>query len=235
MTGFAFNAAFRRELRKNAHHYGEVAFLESVLRPGMTVIEGGANRGVTAIAIAKAIGGKGHVYAFEPIPEYYGLLLKNVSRNHIGNISIYNMALSNRNACIRFYKHGEGSGVTRTDDAETIQVQSIALRTFLDEHDIARLDFINCDCEGSELLMFRKARTLLKEQTPLIFCELHRDYMKTLKQSVQDLVKFLESLGYTVKPIQVEDLKADSDFDHCSHIYASVNEAKPVARARKRR
>jgi len=70
MNEFTFNKAFRRELRESAHHYGEVAFLESVLQTGMVVIEGGANRGVTAVAIAKSVGANGHVHAFEPVSEY---------------------------------------------------------------------------------------------------------------------------------------------------------------------
>ena len=230
MTKFTFNAAFRRELQESAHHYGEVTFLESILRPGMTVIEGGANRGVTAIAIAKAVGKKGCVHAFEPVPEYFKALQQNVSRNKIQNMSIHNLALSDKNGSIRFYKHGEGSGVTRAEEAETIRIRATTLPYFLGRHNISRLDFINCDCEGSELLVFRKARSLLKEQTPSIFCEVHRDYLKALNQSVQDIVEFLQDLGYTVKPIQVEDLNSDSDFEHCSHVYASMNQSKPIAR-----
>jgi FkbM family methyltransferase len=225
MTTLTFNAAFRRELQKNAHHYGEVTFLESVLRPGMTVIEGGANRGVTAIAIAKAIGKKGCVHAFEPVPEYFKSLQQNVSSNKLRNMSIHNLALSDKNGSIQFYKHGEGSGITHAEEAETIQVQATTLPNFLDNHNIPKLDFINCDCEGSELLVFRKARSLLKVQAPSIFCEVHRDYLKALNQSVQDIVEFLQDLGYTVKPIQVENLNSDSDFEYCSHVYASINQS----------
>lgn len=228
MTEFTFNAAFRRKLRENAHHYGEVAFLESVLRPGMTVIEGGANRGVTAIAIAKAVGKKGCVHAFEPVPEYFKALQENVSRNRTRNMNIHNLGLSNRNGSIRFYKHGEGSGVTRAKEAETIRVQATTLTDFVAAHNITRLNFINCDCEGSELLVFRQARGLLKRQAPEIFCEVHRDYLKALNQSVEDLVKFLRDLGYAVKPIQTEDLNSDSNFDRCSHIYAAMNQSESM-------
>ena len=81
MNEFTFNKAFRRELRESPHHYGEVAFLESVLQPGMTVIEGGANRGVTAVAIAKCVGANGDVHAFEPVSEYFEMLQANIKRN----------------------------------------------------------------------------------------------------------------------------------------------------------
>jgi len=235
MTEFTFNTAFRRELRENPLPYGEVIFLESVLRPGMTVIEVGANRGVTAIAIAKAVGEKGYVDAFEPVPEYYECLQENVSRNRIENISIYNQALSNENGSVLFYKHGEGSGLTRVEEAETIRVQATTLIQFVGARHIAKIDFINLDCEGCELLVLREAQTLLKKQAPAIFCEIHRDYLKSLNQSVKELVRFLRSLGYTVKPIQVEDLNRNTDFDKCSHIYASINGRRAKACETKRK
>jgi FkbM family methyltransferase len=222
MSEFVFDAAFRRELQGDKHHYGEVTFLESVLRPGMTVIEGGANRGVTAVAIAGAVGSTGHVYAFEPVPEYFSSLRKNISGNGVGNISAYNLALSDRTGRIRFYKHGEGSGVTPANDAEETQVDATTIPAFLAAHGSPHLDFINLDCEGSELLVFRSARAVLKEQAPSIFCEVHRDYLKALDQSVEDVAGFLTGLGYRVEPIQVEDLDTPSDFSRCSHLYASM-------------
>ena len=221
MIDFTFNTAFRKDLKDHAHHYGEVLFLESHIQPGMTVIEGGANRGVTAIAIAKAVGKRGYVHAFEAVPEYYESLKQNMARNQIGNINIYNLALSNKNGSLRFHKHGEGSGITITDDSEEIKVRATTLPHFLNEHNITKIDFINLDCEGSELLIFQKAKTMLKKQMPPIFCEIHRTYLKALNQSVPDIVEFLENLGYTVEPVQVEDLNQDSDFEQCSHIYAS--------------
>ena len=223
MTEFVFNAAFRCQLQEDTHHYGEVTFLESVLRPGMTVIDGGANCGVTTIAIARAVGNKGHVYAFEPVPEYFVSLHRNISRNSIGNTSVYNLGLSNKTGPIPFYKHGEGSGCTPADNSEEIQVNVITIPEFLTVHSIPKLNFINLDCEGSELLVFRSAQAVLLEQAPLIFCEVHRDYLKVLNQSVEDLAKFLTDLGYGVKPIQVEDLTTPSDFGRCSHIYASMD------------
>ena len=126
MNEFVFNKAFRHELRENAHHYGEVTFLESVLRPGMVVVEGGANCGVTAVAIAKAVGKTGHVHAFEPVPEYFEVFETNIARNDIANISTYNLALSDRTGSLSFYKHGEGSGVTPVNDAEKIRVRAKA-------------------------------------------------------------------------------------------------------------
>jgi len=187
----------------------------------MAVIEVGANRGVTAVAIARAIGKHGHVYAFEPVPEYFEMLQGNIERNKIANITAFNLAISDRAGPLQFYKHGEGSGMTPAQDAENIKVEAITIPGFLSDHQLQTVDFINLDCEGSELLIFRNAAGWLKEKTPPIFCEVHRQYMETLGHSVNDAVNFLSELGYDVRPIQVEDLSAPSDFERCSHIYAT--------------
>ncbi len=60
---------FQRELQNQAHPAGEIRFLKSIAKPGMRVIDTGANRGVTTVAIARQVGSGGHVYAFEPVPE----------------------------------------------------------------------------------------------------------------------------------------------------------------------
>jgi len=60
MERFVCNSrAFWDELGNNAHHAGEVGFLRSITRPGMRVMDIGANRGVTAVALAKQVARQG--------------------------------------------------------------------------------------------------------------------------------------------------------------------------------
>ena len=44
----------------------EIKFVRRLLRPGMQVIDIGANYGVYALSMARAVGTSGHVWAFEP-------------------------------------------------------------------------------------------------------------------------------------------------------------------------
>jgi len=211
---------FREQLEGSPHAAGEVEFLRSVLRPGMHVIEAGANRGVTAVAIAKKIGAEGHLYAFEPVPEFYGELKENLLRNDAGNVSAHQLALSNQRGRIRFYKHGGGSGITPAQDAEALYVEAMTVTEFLAEQGEDRIDFLNLDCEGSELLVLRGAKSILEEHGPQVFCEVHRSYLGELNQSADDVVDLLRELGYEVRPLRVEDLNAESGPEEYSHIYA---------------
>ena len=45
-----------------------------------------------------------------------------------------------------------------------------------------------------------------------------------LTSVIAEEISTFKSLGYKVKPIQIEDLNSDTDFDKCSHIYTSMSE-----------
>ncbi len=221
MSGFTYDSEeFRRELKNSPHHAGEVEFLRSICRPGMHVIEAGANRGVTAVALAKVIGKEGHLHAFEPVPEYCAVLKQNLSANGVVNTSVYQLALSDRQGRIRLHKHGAGSGITPSPNAEELWVQATTVTDFLRDEKIGRIDLLHLDCEGSEMLVLKGAKALLEEHAPEIFCEIHHPYLKELGQSAHDVITFLTGIGYDVQPLQVENLDAETSFENCSHICA---------------
>src|SRR5438105_3307554 len=71
--------------------YGEYAetqidIFRQQLRPGMTVVEVGANVGAHTIAIAQAVGPQGRVLAFEPRRAMFHLLCANLALNAIDNV-----------------------------------------------------------------------------------------------------------------------------------------------------
>jgi len=220
---------FTDELQNNRHAAGEVEFLRSIARLGMHVVEVGANRGVTAIALAKKIGKAGRLYAFEPVAEYYTQLKENLSANGVDNVSAYNLALSDRRGRIRLYKRGEGTGITSSDDAEQLWVGAATIADFLAEQKTERIDLLNLDCEGSELLVLQGAKPILGQQAPQIFCEIHHPFLEQLGQSADDIVRFLQELAYDVRPLKVEELNAETSFESCSHIYARKQPEKGVS------
>ncbi len=209
------------EPESSPHHAGEVKFLQSIAETGMFVIEGGSHHGATALAIAEAVGPAGRVYAFEPVPQYYAQLKENLSLC-AENAQAYMLALGGRSGRICFYKHGEGSGITPVDGAKMIFVRATGIPEFVTRQEMPRLDLLHLDCEGSEMFVLDGARDILIEQKPRIFCEIHHEYLEELNQSVNDVVNFLERIGYDVEPVQVEDTETRTNFQDCSHIYAHI-------------
>ncbi len=220
MDRFIYDSpVFQRELQNQAHPAGEIRFLKSIAKPGMRVIDIGANKGLTTVAVAREVGSRGHVYAFEPVPEYCAALKANLARNAADNVSVHQLALSNRTGQIRFYKHGEGSGITPTDDAELLWVEATTVGDFLNEQETSRIDILNLDCEGSELLVLEGAEAVLQVQSPQVFCEIHHEYLKELGQSVTDVASFLSQLDYVVQALDVERPEKEVSLEECSHIW----------------
>ena len=220
MDPFVFNDDFKRDLSADSHAFGEVSFLESVARPGMTALDIGAHRGVTTLAIAKKVGPDGMVYAFEAVPEYYRALRANLARNKIWNTQTCRCALGDRIGRATYYKNGGSSGIVAQNGAEKIRVDVTTLDAFAEKEGLAGVDLISMDCEGSELLVLKGAERTIRKRPLALFCEVHREPLQALGQSLEQLVAWLEERHFNVKPIQVHDLDRTAGYDACTHIFA---------------
>jgi len=233
MELFLYNsAAFNDFMQHNSHEAGEVKFLESIVKEGMNVIDIGANIGITTVAVAKRIGG-GKLYSFEPVPEYFGILQKNLSANELENTEAFQLAVTDRLETIDFYQQGGFSGIIPAQGAKKFRANTTTIDRFLSDEKIDRIDLINMDCEGSELLVLREAKETLRKNKMKIFCEIHHDFLKQLGQSIGDLVKYLQSLEFEVQSVSLNDVKVGNNFEKCDYIYAyNLNEGKNYTRLR---
>jgi len=212
--------AFQDFLKANPHEGAEVEFLESIAKEGMTVIDVGANIGITTVTVAKKIGGKGKVYAFEPLRGYFDVLKKNLSANGLKNVKAFELALVGRVGRIDFYENELSSSIVSRGSTNKTMVDATTLDNFVKEQKVERIDLINMDCEGSELLVLKGAERTLRKNKVKIFCEIHPDALEELGQSVGDIVEYLQRLGLEVHSVSLDDLKIGSDFENCEYIYA---------------
>ena len=212
--------AFRNFLKENDHEGAEVEFLESTIEEGMNVIDIGANIGITTVTIAKIIGKGGRVFSFEPAPEYFDTLKNNMSANGLENVEVYEQAVTDQVGEVDFYQRGLSSGIVLEEGVKRFEVSTTAIDRFLSEKKIERIDLINMDCEGSELLVFKGAKETLQKNKVKIFCEIHHDFLKQLGQSVGDIVEYLQKLAFKVKSVSLDDLRMGNEFENCDYIYA---------------
>lgn len=209
--------ALKRYLRENPHEQGEVKFLQSITEKNMNVVDVGSYIGITTVTMAKKVS---KVYAFEPVPEYFGILKKNIASNGLKNVNIHRLAVSNREGTTEFYKEGASSSIIFREDANKILVSVTAIDTFVAQEKIDRVDLINMDCEGSELLVLKGAEKTLRENKVKIFCEIHHDYLEELGQSVKDVEEYLKKLGFKVYGVSLDDLRLKEEIDKPEYIYA---------------
>jgi len=89
---------------KSLNTYGEwcqseVLLFSSIVREGDVVIDVGANIGAFTVPLAKMVGTKGCVVAYEPQRQIYQLLSANIALNEIPNAFLYQNAGEARKAC----------------------------------------------------------------------------------------------------------------------------------------
>ena len=68
----------------------------------MTVFDIGAHAGYYTLIASKLVGGSGHVVAFEPAPRNLRYLRRHLSLNHVSNVTVLEVAVSDRAGVGRF-------------------------------------------------------------------------------------------------------------------------------------
>lgn len=66
----------------------ETNLFKKIVRHGMTVIDLGANIGYYTLIASKLVGESGKVYAFEPEPDNFNILVKNININNLKNVVV---------------------------------------------------------------------------------------------------------------------------------------------------
>jgi FkbM family methyltransferase len=169
----------------------EMEFLRHWLRPGMTVIDIGANLGVYSLPMARLVGQKGRVFAYEPGSEPRTLLERSRQLNAAINLDISPLALSDREreGRLMFGSSSELNALGNTGAGETVRITS------LDSEDAARgwpsPDFIKIDAEGEEERILAGGRTFFARHSPLVMFEIKAG------DSINDRLRALfPSMGY---------------------------------------
>ncbi len=174
------------------HYESDVTeFLCSVLRPGDTAIDIGANVGVHALPMAQAVGETGTVVAFEPFAEVRRRLETNVLLNNLANIVVRSEAVADKVGTARFrIPTSENRGVGHLADMGDAEVAVTAL----DELGLAAPRVIKIDTEGAEHRVIAGAKTLLATHRPYVVYE---SLAHLQDRCAPELIK----LGYRVEPI----------------------------------
>ncbi|MFH0869460.1 MAG: FkbM family methyltransferase [archaeon] len=122
------------------------------VKEGDVVIDIGANLGFYTLLLARKVGPKGKVYAFEPDTEMFALLKKNVKANGFRNVKLFPMAVYDRSKTLSFsgYSSDVDSGFVSKEGARKVKAVSID-SLFANK----RVDFIKMDIEGSEGMAFK--------------------------------------------------------------------------------
>ncbi len=145
----------------------EIAFFLDACRPGMTVVDVGANVGLyTAIAMHRA-GPSGRVVAIEPHEESRVYLAQTIAANTPAAgapVEIVACAVADREGHAELYSNEANKGDNRiyasdlTPATSATAIRTARLDTILAERGISGIDLLKMDIQGAELLALEGAR-----------------------------------------------------------------------------
>jgi FkbM family methyltransferase len=188
---------YRYQIRRNSFTTGEPEFsiLHRLVSPGDFVFDIGANVGHYTKALSELVGPHGRVVAVEPVPTTFSLLAANIDHFDYKNVTLLNVALSNRFDQVGMHVPMGFSRIKNyyraqiTDEAPDVRV--LALR--LDSLGINRsVRLVKIDAEGHDRAVLEGARDLIERDSPIIIVE-------TDSNVAEEVFELLSALGYTGK------------------------------------
>jgi len=179
---------------------------KNVVKEGDVVLDLGANIGYYSLLAARLVGEKGKVYAFEPEPVNYSLLLKNIELNGYDNIVAVQKAVSNVAGKVRLFLDKKDTGAHTIyqpdDEREFTEVESVILDDFFKDkkHPI---NVIKMDVEGAEMAAFSGMDRIIRESENLkMFVEFYFPGMKRAGNAPREFARrLLEDYHFSILAI----------------------------------
>ncbi|MBA2620871.1 MAG: FkbM family methyltransferase, partial [Acidobacteria bacterium] len=187
------------------------------------VFDIGAHIGFYSILFSRIVGEKGKVYSFEPSSEVSSALALTIDR--LANTTLLPFGLSDKESDGFLFIPEDASAASLADwtneslgKVHKISCQIKRLDDLLANNEVPRPDFIKCDVEGAEELVFRGGLEILDcKDAPIILFEVNEEASKGFNLSKTGAMDFLASLE-----------KADfSFFDARTDALSQISEIPP--------
>jgi len=175
----------------------EIRFVRRWLREGMHAVDVGASYGVYTLAMARAVGASGRVWAFEPTTAVAAHLEQSLAVNGLTNVALHRMAVSERTGPMDFHAgdypelNAVAAAAAGAFPGAASGIQATTLDDFAKAHGVARPDFLKIDIEGHEAQAVGGAHRLLRDASPLVMVEI-----KALSSFDMTALRLLADLGY---------------------------------------
>lgn len=199
-----FHFWYNANMLKNDVVYKYHYFNPHMIQHGDYVIDIGANLGYYTVLFAKWVGQTGHVYAVEPVKEYFDTI-KWGTRN-LENVTLYNNALGDEEKEVTLTTPGSfgylRTGLTHVATAEELKStdKQYTFKAQMKQGSklfagLKRLDFIKCDVEGYEEYILPELKDLIVKYKPIIQVE-------TFGDQAPKVETFLTGIGYKIYDIE---------------------------------
>lgn len=177
------------------------SFMDGYLRPGMCVVDVGANIGLNSIYAARRVGEEGRVIAIEPDPANCLRVRENLGENMLPQIELIEAACgSSSGGSVVVHSNAEDS--SRSYVSEALQdsggreVPVVAIDDLVADREITEIHYLKIDVEGFEEQVLLGALSVLKRhQVHVLHVELDHALLERENSSISDIVAQIGAFG----------------------------------------
>lgn len=179
----------------------EAEIYRSRIKPGMTVMEIGANVGFYTLLFSGLTGEKGRVMAFEPEPLNFRLLARSAAENGRANITCRQAAVSDKSGKVNLYIYEESRGDNCIydcgDGRPSVETDAVSIDETLGPD--GKVDFIKMDIQGAEYkAVLGMERTIRNSPGLTILCEFAPGLIRKAGDSPERLLNKFMEYGFTL-------------------------------------
>ncbi len=185
------------------------------------VVNIGANVGFFSVYIAKTFSKCQGVFAIEPNPSAYALLLENIAQNGVdGKVKPIQTCIGDSDGEVDFAviegmpEFSSISAIVHPSAAHhhqtTIRVKIATLDHILGN---AKTSFLLVDTEGAEYLVFQGSEQLIRRDKPVLLFECSDALLQKFGVTSAKLEELLQSFGYVVRNALAPKLPLQHPFD----------------------
>ena len=165
-------------------------------------VDVGANYGYFTLLVARS-NSDCKLIAFEPVPENYAVLLKNLDLNHLDRDLAINKAVSNKNGQARFNisTASDNSSFILHPATPILRQIDVQVTTLGDEYLLHALGpiLIKIDTEGHEIEVLEGMEKILSNRDDIrLIVEFNTTCLRVAGHNPEDLINKLFKLGYDI-------------------------------------
>lgn len=195
------------------HEVGERRMVQERVKPGMTVLDVGANVGDYTALLSRLVWPFGRVYALEPAPRTFAKLVRRVGTEGLANVRAFPLAAYSRTGEVALNEFPEefsawnslgrprmahpvtGRGEVAIERTEA--VEAVRLDEFCRREGIETIDFLKLDVEGAEADALEGASELLRRgAVRLLQFEISRAMLEGTGRRAREVFDLLDRHGY---------------------------------------
>lgn len=192
-------------LKHGEYERGWTEWLRTAIRPGSRAVDIGANIGYYTVLLGQLVGPGGRVLAFEPEPNNFALLERNLRDNGLDNVETFQAALTEAPGRVSLHINERHHGVHSlgADNCSyrrgrvRVEVEALRLDDVLEARGLSgSVSFVKLDAQGAEELILRGSRRLLQQESLTLLLEIWPRGLEGCGTTLEELLGELESAGF---------------------------------------